>query len=470
MSEYKDTGYRIDNDQEERDEEQDEYDDSFLDVIDDQQSSEGKDDEEDYSYVDECPEEEIVHYDQAGDDEFETSPVETGIEKELKDSSYPRRRDYDIDEHYWEKIDTPNKAYMLGIMASDGSVSGNYHTIRIRMLKDDNFFKKIQDEFETNIPVRDYAVKKTGSIMSRILINRKKMAQDLEKLGIHPSTKSYDLKFPDEKILQKKFQKDYIRGVFDGDGSISIHHDKLGNTRFIFAIYGTRPHLEKIQDILIKECNLSKTKIIYDTRTKNSHSLSYYGPQNVGKIFEYLYGNDFDPKEEICLERKYRMMKEAHEHYLRSMEAGNLINIEKFEQKVKLVLDNNPKNTSELARTLGRKRETIRKLVGGMQDVEKVYPDGRVAVWRIKGQNIPGHIYPDRFPQEVLHEALSKTQYIYFHKLVKLGYYDLDKKLSAREIGEELGETKNNVEKKIRLIKKRLRAVPENKLKKEWKK
>jgi len=64
--------------------------------------------------------------------------------------------------------------------------------------------------------------------------------------------------------------------------------------------------LEEIQDHLIKNCKLAKTKIS-SNKNKTCYNLRYGGNLQVRKIFEYLYPDDMG---DAYLERKYNYCKQ----------------------------------------------------------------------------------------------------------------------------------------------------------------
>ena len=135
---------------------------------------------------------------------------------------------------------------------------------------------------------------KTDNEISRIEFHSKKLIQDLNKLNIK-ERKTFNATFPN---INKEFYNHFIRGYFDGDGSISI--DKFGNSSFSLA--GTLNILEKIQEILIKECNLNKIKIYSKGKIG---FLQYGGNTQVPKIGNWLYKNST-----IFLKRKKEKFNE----------------------------------------------------------------------------------------------------------------------------------------------------------------
>lgn len=126
-------------------------------------------------------------------------------------------REYDLrkfkcDDNYFENINTSNKAYILGFIAADGCVLDN-NTLQITIKKDDieilNFIKK-ELQYEGSFAIN-------REIYISLRVKSKKICQDLSKYFIVPR-KTKILKFPTN--INPIFYKDYIRGYFDGDGSI----------------------------------------------------------------------------------------------------------------------------------------------------------------------------------------------------------------------------------------------------------
>ena len=87
----------------------------------------------------------------------------------------------------------------------------------------------------------------------------------------------------------------FIRGVYDGDGSIS------GNKRrnLQLAIAGNKPFLKQIQEILVKECDLNEVGI-YPLKSR-AYKLQYTGIQ-IFRILNFIYKNS---NSTMRLNRKY---------------------------------------------------------------------------------------------------------------------------------------------------------------------
>ena len=126
----------------------------------------------------------------------------------------------------------------------------------------------------------------------------KEHKQILAEYGIIPE-KTFYLKPPYK--LNKKYWKDYLRGYFDGDGSI-----KAGRTGIYFSIIsGTREILEWIIDFLYEEYNIPKVNIYKTIRTNTCYYFEYCTNASK-KIYDIIYSD----LNNLHLERKYNKYTE----------------------------------------------------------------------------------------------------------------------------------------------------------------
>lgn len=204
-------------------------------------------------------------------------------------------RKYTINETYFDNIDTPNKAYFLGFLYADGYISRDNHTINMTLQKEDTYIlQKFLDEISPD--------KKLQYIKSqdkfRLVICSKYMCDSLEKAGCYQA-KTFTLKFPN---LEQKMYSHFIRGYFDGDGSLylntfskttQVQLDFVGANDFIIGLHN---YILTIFDINCK-VRIANTK----NTIKNVYRLRYGGRLNSVKILSYLY----DDKGDFFLTRKY---------------------------------------------------------------------------------------------------------------------------------------------------------------------
>lgn len=126
---------------------------------------------------------------------------------------------YLINHKYFAKIDSPEKAYWLGIMWSDGCVRkshGSYHISLEVASKDSELVYQFAKALNTTRPIyrRTSGPNRTSvklQFASRIMFD------DLCQHGVIPR-KTYAQLLPD---VDEKLISHFVRGLFDGDGCIT---------------------------------------------------------------------------------------------------------------------------------------------------------------------------------------------------------------------------------------------------------
>ena len=119
-----------------------------------------------------------------------------------------------LDDNYFEKIDTEAKAYLLGWIASDGHVNGNNYII---IERDEDILIKLRNSVCQELPI----TKRNNSSMNAVglRLSSSKMVKDVcNWLKINPGYKSDTVQFPELDTDDLKWA--FIRGLFDGDGTI----------------------------------------------------------------------------------------------------------------------------------------------------------------------------------------------------------------------------------------------------------
>jgi hypothetical protein len=198
---------------------------------------------------------------------------------------------YSLNHDFFNKIDTPEKAYILGLIFSDGSVTDRALKISLQ-ITDINILEKVKNIMEYTGNVKIYKSKKPNVKDSAILqIYSKKLIKDLNNLGC-VKNKTYSLEYP----IISNFNSHFIRGVFDGDGCITNFKKS-----YYFSITGRIVFLEKLQDILIKEVQINKSKI-----SKKNHNSNIFGAIQYSKRKTLLSLRDYLYKESnnLFIERK----------------------------------------------------------------------------------------------------------------------------------------------------------------------
>lgn len=209
-------------------------------------------------------------------------------------------RKYKINETVFDNITTEYQAYFLGLLYVDGNNFVNNYLITLPLKETDSeILLKFLEFLETDISLKDRIFDNAEPQKAAIITN-KHLSQKLQELGV-VNNKTFKITFPE--WLNPQLYSHFIRGYFDGDGSIFLNRKD-----YCFSIVGTIKLLTRIQEILIKECSLTKTKLDNRTpeRQTNIRNLRYSGNVQLQRIFNYLY-NDAT----IYLTRKYDKFKEV---------------------------------------------------------------------------------------------------------------------------------------------------------------
>ena len=130
------------------------------------------------------------------------------------------KRTHYFNEKYFDVIDSPKKAYLLGLIASDGCITTSRKGkpgavglgLHIQDMETMEFFKS---ELETTA-----SITAKGNSAS-ITVNSVHMAGVLTSYGIPPrKSLTLDLKDIIEKAVPTEYVNDFLLGFFDGDGGI----------------------------------------------------------------------------------------------------------------------------------------------------------------------------------------------------------------------------------------------------------
>jgi hypothetical protein len=223
------------------------------------------------------------------------------------------------DENYFERIDNNEKAYWLGFLYADGYVSTGYRW-GIELAKIDyNHLQKLVKALSSNIKIRERTRSNNG--YCSIFFKNKKMYNDLVRNGVVPN-KTNIVEFPDKSILPDKFIRDFIRGLFDGDGCYTfnkikrVRKDRGGRiydyiSKEINFVSSSEIFIDKIREIIFQECGLKFKKSI-DKRS-GLYCLRIHSKVDMLRFINYIYPQDYDY---IYLDRKYEKAKSILKHCL----------------------------------------------------------------------------------------------------------------------------------------------------------
>lgn len=166
---------------------------------------------------------------------------------QIANANDPKNLIYSKDENFFSK-ESRNMAWLLGFLAADGNVCKEDNKIRIELsYVDEEILHRIKDVVKIENPIK-YREDKRGRKFCCLNWSSKQHKKDLSKYSIIPN-KTFILNPPYN--LSFKYALDYIRGYFDGDGTININICHDGKSKAIrFGICGaSKSVLEWIVEI-----------------------------------------------------------------------------------------------------------------------------------------------------------------------------------------------------------------------------
>lgn len=199
---------------------------------------------------------------------------------------------YEINEDFFKMIDNQYKAYLLGFITADGYVtkSDNNYRMGITINKKDIEILEYFKEFtQSNSPIVSL-----DRNLIRISIHNQNFIKHLLTKGVVPN-KTFNT-LPILMNIPNKFKNHFIRGYFDGDGTVfrSSRNTKLVRCGFI----GNIEFISELQKILkMGRINKRSYTTVVDLNIKTQSDIQIF--------FNYLYSNS-----NIHLKRKYNKFVE----------------------------------------------------------------------------------------------------------------------------------------------------------------
>jgi DNA-binding CsgD family transcriptional regulator len=193
-----------------------------------------------------------------------------------------------FNENVFDVIDTEEKAYWLGFIYADGYVSSSRNTFELSLaLKDINHLIKFAKfmSYEKNVKNDDYRC--------RFYVVNKHFKQTLINLGVIPN-KSLILTFPNSSQIPHNLVNHFIRGYYDGDGTILTK--ETSKVKLRVSLLGTESFLNSVLN------TIEIDKKLYQTTS----NVKYFSLEikDSEKFLKFLYKDTT-----VYLDRKYDLYK-----------------------------------------------------------------------------------------------------------------------------------------------------------------
>lgn len=187
---------------------------------------------------------------------------------------------------YFNVIDTEAKAYWLGFLYADGGVTERRLSINLKETDREHI-----ERFQQAIGSTHKIYPTTKGTCARVDISSTELVRDLRRHGIMPN-KTLTLMPP--VGLDKNLEPAFIRGYWDGDGSIGFY----GNYQQLqITAVGTEAMVRWIDDRLPAPSYVSVNGSLHRVRSTT---------KNAKKNLDYLYGDCY-----IALRRKLDLYVKA---------------------------------------------------------------------------------------------------------------------------------------------------------------
>ena len=207
-----------------------------------------------------------------------------------------RKRIFKVNESYFEKIDSEEKAYFLGFLYADGYNNNKKGRVVLALKSDDvEILEAFRKSLDSNIPIHIRSYKRNDGYKEiktscYFELNSRKISNDLVKLGC-VQNKTNKIRVPE--FLEKHLIRHFIRGYFDGDGCIYLHKFALknGNTSDYYSttIMGNYEFIYNLRDVI--ESEICKKYFISKRSGKNKKAVTLRISGNTASKFflNYLY-------------------------------------------------------------------------------------------------------------------------------------------------------------------------------------
>lgn len=225
----------------------------------------------------------------------------------LDEVKYRNVTKYACNSTFFDNIDTERKAYWLGFITADGSIiheKCNSYRLSIQLaIKDEGHLQKFLNDIgsDAKIEYGSTFLEKTKKAYGfcKVRINNSYMCNSLMKQGVLPKKSGKEV-FPN---IDPSLVQHFIRGVFDGDGSLCHYFcSKANKMTTSFCIVGGSELLTKIGDVLFLETGIDLATRIEDSVICRIGS----GGKGIMKIMDWLYTGST-----VYLDRKYEIYQSA---------------------------------------------------------------------------------------------------------------------------------------------------------------
>lgn len=193
---------------------------------------------------------------------------------------------------FFDDYANPDIQYWLGVLSADGCYTKGSLVLETI---DKKWMEDYRDFINPNINVTETQPKR-GKRLYRVAFRSKGIDENLKKYGfISNKSLSLNWKYP--------ITKDYFRGVFDGDGSVTVRNNKVVHWNICSA---SSTFIDQLHNFLSENGIVSTVTFDFKKRKNTLYSLNVCAFSSLKKLFGLMYSDC-----NFYLERKYETFKTA---------------------------------------------------------------------------------------------------------------------------------------------------------------
>jgi hypothetical protein len=183
-----------------------------------------------------------------------------------------RKNRYTLNEDYFNKIDTPIKSYLLGLMAADGCVTEKNYVVLESV--DRELVELFARELEYSGEIREIDLSPHQPHF-RINFSSQRLAKSLHQWQIITNRMASDsYRFPSAEHLHS-----YVLGYFDGDGCAYLNKGRSGG---LVCIVGSKNFTEELSQVMNMGATIAHSHNVV-------HYWRIYSKVHIQKFYDLVY-------------------------------------------------------------------------------------------------------------------------------------------------------------------------------------
>lgn len=213
--------------------------------------------------------------------------------KEQGIDTRPNATKIEFDRDYFSVIDCEAKAYWLGFIAADGCIVEQYKRGKLKAMvmeltvceEDKDHLSKLCEAIQLdagNIKKKIVTVNDKQHVAYKICLCSTSLCRDLVRHGVTPR-KSLSIEISPE-ILNSRHLRHFIRGFFDGNGSI------FKNGKTVMFSSASAKMIEQLDSIFHK-LGCKHSTVYSNFSVSKGLGISYSGSSGYAIITKYMYEN-----------------------------------------------------------------------------------------------------------------------------------------------------------------------------------